>query len=82
MHEARLSGWFRLVKMNEVLTASDCRIEGEGIKGRPLVRWINKVHEYRREGGSRQGIEYAESDCWNGKLKMFLPWPHPWKEYP
>lgn len=33
-----------------VKTVNEGRVEGEGIKGRPPVKWINRVDEYWRVG--------------------------------
>lgn len=39
--------------------------------GRPPV---SRVDEYWRERASRLRIECAESECWNRKLEILLPW--------
>ncbi len=40
----------------------ESRIEGTGVKGRPPVKWINRVEEYWRERLDGQGLECAEMD--------------------
>ncbi len=60
---------------------------GPNSRGRPLVRWRDKVKEYMCEymcerGATRGGgLDQAKGVYGQGKVEIFLPWSHPWGRF-
>lgn len=53
----------------------ECQIGGQGVVGRPLVRWINRTEEYMR--GGMWGINFTKRECMNRENWRLLPWSSP-----
>ncbi len=54
-------------------------IDAVGVRGRPPVRWEDRVVEYVRERGERgmRGVEHTRREC-KDKIKWtLLSWPSP-----
>ncbi len=52
---------------------------GPRSRGRPLVRWRDRVKEYMCErGATRGGLDQVRRECLNRKRWRLLPWPPPW----
>ena len=47
-------------------------------RGKPVVKWKDRVKEYMHEGvaDSEEGIEQARREC-EGEVEDFLPWLSP-----
>ncbi len=52
-------------------------IEGKGVRGRPQVKWINRVKEYWRERAGERGLECAGRECLNRETWRQLCHGHP-----
>ncbi len=54
-------------------------IEGGNVKGRPPVKWRDRVQEYVRERseGSLRNLEQARRECQDREMEALLPWPPP-----
>ncbi len=54
-------------------------IEGGNVRGRPPVKWWDRVQEYVRErgGGSLRNLEQARRECQDRDMETLLPWPSP-----
>ncbi len=51
-------------------------VEGTNRRGRPLVRWEDRVKEYMNERGVRRnGLEWARREH---MVEVRLLWPSPW----
>ncbi len=61
--------WYgHVMRMNECDFAKrvyESKIEGRGVRGRPPVKWINRVEEYWSERTGGRGLECAERECLN-----------------
>ncbi len=70
-----------MMKMNECIFTKkvqyESRIERRRERGKPPVKWINRVEEYRRERVGGRGLECAERVPEQGDLEATLPWPPP-----
>ncbi len=53
--------------------------EGGTVKGRPPVKWRDRVQEYVRERGegSLRNLEQARRGCQDREIEALLPWPSP-----
>ncbi len=74
-----------VMRMNEcdcTKRVYESMIEGKGVRGRPPVKWINRVEEYWRERGGGRSLEYAERVPEQVNLETTLPWPSPWGRFP
>ncbi len=56
--------WYgHVMRMNECAFTKrvyESTIEGREVRGRPQVKWINRVEEYWRERAGGRGMECAE----------------------
>ncbi len=54
-------------------------IEGGNVRGRPPVKWRDRVQEYVRERGegSLRNLEQARQECQDREIEALLPWPSP-----
>ncbi len=54
-------------------------IEGGNVRGRPPVKWRDRVQEYVRERGegSLRKLEQARRECQDREMEALLPWPSP-----
>ncbi len=54
-------------------------IEGGNVRGRPPVKWRDRVHEYVRERGegSLKNLEQARRECQDKEIKVLLLWSSP-----
>ncbi len=54
-------------------------IEGGNVRGRPPVKWRDRVQEYVRERGegSLRKLEQARRECKDREIEALLPWPSP-----
>ncbi len=54
-------------------------IEGGNVRGRPTVKWRDRVHEYVRERGegSLRNLEQAKRECLDREMEALLLWPSP-----
>ncbi len=61
----------------EVVYVSE--IEGGNVRGRPPVKWRDRVQEYVREKGegSLRNLEQARRECHDREMEALLPWPSP-----
>ncbi len=63
--------WYgHMLRMNEcdfTKRVYECTIEGRGVRGRPPVKWINRLEEYwrERERAGGRGMECTERECLN-----------------
>ncbi len=57
-------------------------IEGRGVRGRPPVKWINRVEEYWRVRVGGRGLECPERVCQNRGTWRQLCRGHPLGEVP
>ena len=57
---------------------------GPNSRGRPPVRWRDRVEEYMCEKGATRGggLDQARRECLDREVEMFLPWPPPWGTFP
>ncbi len=51
--------------MLECKVGGECEVEGGNVRGRPPVKWRDRVQEYVRErgGGSLRNLEQAWREC-------------------
>ncbi len=57
-------------------------IEVRRVRGRPPVKWINRVEEYWRERVGGRGLECDERECLNRETWRQLCRGHPLREVP
>ncbi len=73
--------WYgHVMRMNEYAFTKrvyERTIDGRGVRGRPTVKWINRVEGYWRERAGGRGMECAERVPEQGDLETTLPWPPP-----
>ncbi len=73
--------WYgHVVRMNECEFTErvyESTIEGRGVRGKPPVKWINRVEEYWRERAGGRGMECTERECLNRKTWRQLCRGHP-----
>lgn len=55
-------------------------IEERGVKGRPPVKWINRVDEYWRKVVDWE-LKVLKRIPEQGKLEVFLLWSPPWGKF-
>ncbi len=57
---------------------------GPNSRGRPTVRWRDRVKEYMCERGAtkRGGLDQARRDCLDRERWTSLPWPHSLGTFP
>ncbi len=78
--------WYgHVTRMNEcdfTKRVYESTTEGRGVRGRPPVKWINRVEEYWRERVGGRGLEWAGRVPEQGDLETTLLWPPPWGRFP
>ncbi len=54
-------------------------IEGENVRGRPPVKWRDRVQEYVKERGegSLRNLEQAKGECWDRERWKLFCCGHP-----
>ncbi len=54
-------------------------IEGGNVRGRPPVKWRDRVQEYVRERGegSLRNLEQTRGECQDREMEALLLWPSP-----
>ncbi len=68
MKQSTLRWYGHVMRVNECDFAKrvyESTIEERRIRGRPPVKWINRVEEYWRERAVGRGMECAERECLN-----------------
>ncbi len=73
--------WYgHVMRMNEcdfMKKVYESTIEGRGVRGRPPMKWINRVEEHWRETAGGRGMECAERESLNRETWRQLSWPPP-----
>ncbi len=58
-------------------------VERTNRRGRPLVRWEDRVREYVNERGVRgNALDWARRECMDREVEIHLSWPPPWGTLP
>ncbi len=73
--------WYgHVMRMNEcdfTKRVYESTIEGRGVRGRPPVKWINRVEGYWRERAGGRDLECAGRECLNRETWKQLCHGHP-----
>ncbi len=73
--------WYgHVMRMNEcdfTKMVYESAVEVGGVRGRPPVKWINRVEEYWRERAGERGLECTERECLNRETWRLLYCGHP-----
>ena len=77
--------WFgHMERMNEnEMTKRVYRseVDAVGVRGRPPVKWEDRVIKNVNEGVRIRGLENAREECKNREKWRLLPWPSPEGEF-